>query len=376
MFLITSAVLSGFLLAVVGAVLIGDKQAKPRFGTLFVAALLAIAPVFLGCFFPCVFFQAVMLVALACADALGDFKARTYFTAACVGTGLVYAVVGFVQWHALGTLQQQYPFESMESRLLDVRPTSIAMQGVAARNDVNILEGMLEEHLTMSSAGWGGGREAHLERLHEHTVQCFVNSPGFGVARAPGLTVSEDVLQRGTKEESARPVQPQPRGSEALSPGDPGVPCPSADQPDWEGFHRSCYMDFVYAEGFGLFKDRQHVAGFRPHQFRTAPERNADWRKLLSVDLVGLVMHEKPVAYVSDLLPRMDELRTAPIRELDAFETQGLAALKSGDTLFIRQHDDRLRLLGAIRATKQCVECHGCERGDLLGAFSYVLRRQ
>jgi hypothetical protein len=30
-------------------------------------------------------------------------------------------------------------------------------------------------------------------------------------------------------------------------------------------------------------------------------------------------------------------------------------------------------MLGPIRATKQCTQCHGCERGELLGAFSYIL---
>ena len=30
----------------------------------------------------------------------------------------------------------------------------------------------------------------------------------------------------------------------------------------------------------------------------------------------------------------------------------------------------RVRVLGAIRAAKQCIDCHGGGRGDLLGAFS------
>ena len=30
-------------------------------------------------------------------------------------------------------------------------------------------------------------------------------------------------------------------------------------------------------------------------------------------------------------------------------------------------------MLGAIRSAKQCVQCHGGQRGDLLGAFSYTL---
>jgi hypothetical protein len=32
-------------------------------------------------------------------------------------------------------------------------------------------------------------------------------------------------------------------------------------------------------------------------------------------------------------------------------------------------------MLGAIRSTRQCLSCHGGNRGDLLGAFSYVFTR-
>jgi hypothetical protein len=78
------------------------------------------------------------------------------------------------------------------------------------------------------------------------------------------------------------------------------------------------------------------------------------------------------VAYVSANLPRMEELRDAPTRPLDPFEVVGLEALRGGKDLFARGTDKQARMLGAIRATRQCLQCHG---GDLLGAFSYTLRR-
>ena len=31
------------------------------------------------------------------------------------------------------------------------------------------------------------------------------------------------------------------------------------------------------------------------------------------------------------------------------------------------------RMLGSLRAAKQCLDCHTASRGDLLGAFSYAL---
>jgi len=47
-----------------------------------------------------------------------------------------------------------------------------------------------------------------------------------------------------------------------------------------------------------------------------------------------------------------------------------LATLRKGEDLYVRED----RMLGSIRSTKQCIACHGGERGVLLGAFSYTLR--
>ena len=76
--------------------------------------------------------------------------------------------------------------------------------------------------------------------------------------------------------------------------------------------------------------------------------------------------------YRSDKLPRMDELKDAPTRPPDEFEAAALEKLRAGADLHVG--DDGTRFLGAVRSAKQCVECHGGERGALLGAFSYRLR--
>ena len=46
-----------------------------------------------------------------------------------------------------------------------------------------------------------------------------------------------------------------------------------------------------------------------------------------------------------------------------------------GDDLALEVHTHRIRMLGALRASKQCVQCHQVPRGELLGAFSYELVR-
>jgi hypothetical protein len=89
---------------------------------------------------------------------------------------------------------------------------------------------------------------------------------------------------------------------------------------------------------------------------------------------VGLLFHNEPVVYVSENLPRMDELRGAPTRPLDGFEATALEKLRSGEDLLVAEAPNGVRMLGAIRSLKQCGTCHGSTRGTLLGAFSYTLR--
>jgi mono/diheme cytochrome c family protein len=72
----------------------------------------------------------------------------------------------------------------------------------------------------------------------------------------------------------------------------------------------------------------------------------------------------------------MDELRQAPTRPLDDFEATSLAKLREGKDILAAESAQYLRVLGSIRSVKQCIDCHGGERGDLLGAFSYTLRRK
>jgi hypothetical protein len=71
----------------------------------------------------------------------------------------------------------------------------------------------------------------------------------------------------------------------------------------------------------------------------------------------------------------MDELRDAPTRPLDDFEAERLPKLRAGEELSTAQGPRRVRMLGAIRAQADCLRCHGVNQGDLLGAFSYDLRR-
>jgi len=138
--------------------------------------------------------------------------------------------------------------------------------------------------------------------------------------------------------------------------------------------HDDGVLDFVNPLGFGYVKDRCHVAGFQPHGMTKLPgDSNSLW-SVVHLELVGLVVHEKPVVYVTANLPQMDEVRTAPMRPLNPFELDGLKTLQEGEDFYWRGLGKEGLMMGAIRSMKQCLECHGGTHGDLLGAFSYGLR--
>ena len=108
--------------------------------------------------------------------------------------------------------------------------------------------------------------------------------------------------------------------------------------------------------------------GFQSHGFTNLPAPTID-----RVELVSLLMHDEPAVYVSDHLPEMARLQGVPTRPLDEFEVSGLANLRQGENLY-ESSAHPTRLMGSLRNAKQCVECHGGCRGDLLGAFSYTFR--
>jgi hypothetical protein len=249
-------------------------------------------------------------------------------------------------------LREEYPVISLEARIPPPsqknKPTSWSIS--------------YEESLPEYDAHSVG-----LRMLHDEQRSQFVNSPGFGVARMPPRTPY---------------IQVQPIPPSLLQPEDPQslddvrgeiLPSRSMDG-SLSQLHNSGILDFVNPKGFGYIKNRSEVTGFRPHRFSEVPGAKTEWR-VRAVELIGILKHDPPRVYLSPNLPRMDELAETKTRPLDAFEREGLTAIDAGKELFARGSGDSLRMIGAIRSAKQCVECHGGQHGDLLGAFSYRLKK-
>jgi hypothetical protein len=289
-----------------------------------------------------------------------------------LATGATYGIavcLSLLEVQEYARLRERFPYESMEERLPTPRPLGAAASLPNGNAEwLTVLEGSVD---ACPESERGHSRAVHLRRLHEAKVWEFVNSSGFGVARL--LRPSEALLTSGLREDS-------PVAQPALSPSpfEPtGAPLPGTNapvSPVLRDLHLDSVVDFTHPVGFGYFKDRRHVAGFQSHRFSQVPVTKEHW-EVQRVELVGLLLQETPIVYVSDNLPRMDELRGAPTRPLDTFEAPALERLVAGRGLVFAEAPEATRLLGAIRSVRQCVGCHGGERGDLLGAFSYTLRR-
>ena len=240
-----------------------------------------------------------------------------------------------------------------------------------------------EEQIDRQAKQWRTEvRALSLKHLHSSSVNQFIDSEGFGVGRMV-YRPRPSYVEIWYESDAIPLPPPQDRPHEYVDPltlnkpeqaRTEAVHVPEApDALQLLALHDDGLLDFANVAGFGYIQDREHVTGFESHRFTAMPKWSR-W-KIQRLELVSLLKHEKPVAYVSDYLPRMDKLRDAPVRPLDEFEAKSLKQLEGGKDLEVEYTSDRIRMLGSIRALKQCVKCHHAERGELLGAFTYKLKR-
>jgi hypothetical protein len=303
---------------------------------------------------------------------------------------LVCGVISYRLIRDQANLRDEYPTESLAGRLAyeASRPSARQKDNGAAKlpkpisaeaaQDIYYLENEVDRNV--------GLRRLMLLTLHRSSVETFINSPGFGISRQ--IQPDRKYVELPEPEAIPLPLAKSDPVSveESLSSNQTSASSladefrSAAPGRTLSDMHRESIVDFVNPKGFGYIKDREHVSGFQSHQFREMPDVSkvgtvgARWQ-IQRLELVSLLTHAEPVAYVSANLPRMDELRKAQTRPLSAFERNALTVLQSGEDLKIESNTNRIRAFGAIRAVNQCTACHEVERGELLGAFSYLLWR-
>lgn len=223
----------------------------------------------------------------------------------------VYGVTAGKEFYEDAHLRQQYPLESVASRLAyESQPSPHVHQSNTppADHQVEFLEDTIDHwkpHWRSSHLEMRGdmARVEGLRVIHASYVEQFISSQGFGVGR---MRVSSP--QGSLRHEKPDPPVPLPDRlyedpleiEEELRLPRPADPGPGIGYP-LQSFHRDSFLNFVFVAGFGYVADRDHVAGFRPHQFRSPPKPIAPvgscvtWR-VRGLDLISLLKHVEPVA--------------------------------------------------------------------------------
>ncbi|HVV99400.1 MAG TPA: hypothetical protein VHB77_03605, partial [Planctomycetaceae bacterium] len=346
----------------------------------------------LGVGSPAAFCTLACVTTVAAGCRLWQVPVRHFWIAASVAAYLPYAIA--IPWviahnQEMQELRTRYPEQSLAPRLAyESKAVRAQLQPQAPSPERIEPEDHWDEQINHSvSFRSYSRRERSLSSLfaatHADFVAGFVNAEGFGVKRTRNLPPRRKYIELPQPE----PIPTVPEAGESAETAEESSGQPTPKGPTSEGaadnqftqFHVDGVIDFVNPEGFGAVAQLTRVIGFQAHGFRRRPEvpqRNGVVWKIEELQLVSLLKHDEPVAYLSDNLPRMEELREAPTRPLNAFEQSALEELRSGEELLLRESPDTLEMLGALRAVRACAECHQVPERTLLGAFSYQLRRQ
>lgn len=308
---------------------------------------------------------------------------RPALMAAAVGVTLVVYAGLFIgiadELDELDQLRADYPVTSLTDRLSYETANDATRDQQAARPVVlgSEVESNLQEQEAIYAFNW---RADSLRRLHDRSADQFVMARGFGPVRMIGVGRGRiELPDRG-------PVALPPRADAYTPDASPTAVVAdgplAASPPSPErlfSMHQMGQRDFLNPERMGYVESRQHVAGFESHRFESVPSPGhpcgsptTPWR-VERLELVSLLRHSMPVAYLSKHLPRMDQLRDARTRPLNEFELTSLDQLRAEKDVVIDDAEGRIRMVGSLRAAQDCLQCHDVQRGALLGALSYEL---
>lgn len=289
-------------------------------------------------------------------------------------------------------LLHEYPPVSLVDRLKNKpessTPSDLQLDGIAERTKKEFREIEVARSQRKSRRFASLFRErvlGQLSFLHRRSLKIFSDAPGFGVSRVRRMPIRRSFVRL---DELPSDFKLTAYGAAELndSTNQFRVGLPSGTDFDAvRRLHIFSVSDFMNSEGFGYVpnsyrqSDLTRVVGFQSHGFREQPEpvagKQSSWQ-VVNLDLVSLWLNDPPAVYVSENLPQMGELTSAPTRPLNSFESESLKKIKAEEWLFPTDFkSDFIRMMGPIRAGEKCRDCHDVPVGHLLGAFSYVLSR-
>ncbi len=304
--------------------------------------------------------------------------------------------------HVARYLRKQYAFKSLAPRLAYEQEENSQAQrfrlGVDANAWLNELESepASDVYSKMDTSGFIAKRASALEKLHGEEVVAFINRDGEGISRMPTYGVEYVILPEIPAiplASEADTTRPPPEAAKQFRRRHDEDRKQRTRTPFFE-LHASYRKDFAGTRN-GLVVDVDQVAGFAPHaitrrqdilsdnttgpqevSYHSDRETQAEplWR-VCDLQLVSLLKFSRPYVYVSEFMPAMTELPDLEKRGLSSFENKALKQLYAGKDIISEATDHKIKLLGSLRASKDCLSCHSVDRGDLLGAFSYELVR-
>jgi hypothetical protein len=226
-------------------------------------------------------------------------------------------------------------------------------------------------------------RKQMLQHLHGHAEAVFSVSDGFGLDRMPVVRAKlweAPVFSPGDLETQGAVESPAPlREAFEESRARFGSPQPASKAE--AGDTRGDGLQLRLLDLIGL-RDRDN-----PRAYSGGPA--FEWVRATSKEDIEAILRNNRAASKEEIdaalrnnpglsiQVRKDEegkaRRRPETRPLDFFELAGLAELREGKATYVRHKDGVVRMLGALRASDQCLTCHAAARlGDLLGALSYT----
>lgn len=324
-----------------------------------------------------------------------DLSRAKFAALASVTVAASWGVAAFLflpRWREIESLVNEFPVVRMDERLAYEQAESLVAQRTFEAITTKDLMYRIEER--SPSEPWARNRRRSalisLEMTHGDFVEAFTQQEEFGFFRMYHMPAKREFIALTEPVPLAIP-EPPPSSVSGENVDEESSVRYEAGEAGTE-FHLEQILNFADPQTYGLPLDGHdhgigwtplgaaRVRGFEPHAFRALPggsPAGEEWQ-LTRLELVSLLKHDPPAAYVSQHLPRMQDLSSddAPTRPLNAFESRALQQLQDAETIVAEQSRNQIRMLGGLRAAIQCQQCHRVAEGDLLGAFSYEFRRK
>ncbi len=272
----------------------------------------------------------LLWIALGCLMLLWKslrFSSRSFSAMSLLGVCLFFGGCSGMVFQNIQHLRDEFPVVSLAERL----PISVPQDIVTASTPPTTLAQELDQHYDTKHENLGyyvRTRTGALTELHSAVYYLFISSPRFGVMRMPtayNRLSKKDYEAKSVKQPGT--FDPLPL---SLSEVD-GLAGPSTTI--FRPMLAMNITEFVPIASLGYIKDRRQAAGFLPHGQRDYAQPDdyySDHRHevfkqytLRRLDLISLLLHETPVAYVTETLPSMERVKDLQTRPLDAFESVG-----------------------------------------------------